>query len=87
MPQPHLLLSLLLTQHPVRLVSVAAAARHLPGEPEFVGLLPLPILPPRKEDPHDGQHLEAGMMGAPEGRGENQLGSGRERMIAELCVS
>lgn len=87
MPQPHLLLSLLLTQHPVHLVSVAAAARHLQGKPEFIGLIPLPILPPGKEDPHDGWHLEAGMMGAPEGRGENQLGSRRERMIAELYVS
>lgn len=86
-PQPHLLLSLLLTQHPVRLVSVAAAVRHLQGEPKFIGLIPLPILPPGKEDPHDGQHLEAGVMGAPERRGEKQLGSGRERMIAELCVS
>lgn len=75
MPQLHFLLSFLLTQHPVCLVPVAAAAKHLQGQPEFMGLIPLPIPPPGKEDTCDGWHLEAGMMGAPGGRGENQLGS------------
>lgn len=46
-----LLLSLLLAQHMVSLVSEAAMANHLKGEPEFIGLVPLPVLPLAKGTP------------------------------------
>lgn len=50
-PPPDFLLSLLLAQHMVSLVSEAAMANHLKGEPEFIGLVPLPVLPLAKGTP------------------------------------
>lgn len=94
-PPPDFLLSLLLTQHLVSLVSEAAMANHLKGEPEFIGLVLLPILPLAKGTPRGMAFFSSRGGGAAPPhvtdtreeptRGESLLESAREWMIAELC--